>query len=102
MARESHWLGRIAEGAEAEHEAFVAGLGAPEVERALRANGVTAYRVEQAGDRIHVDFTVKDPPDAIRFLRFKRLWPDFWTWEGSDPAAFPGGATRFTWERADE
>ncbi len=103
MEREAHWLGRVAPGAEAEHEAFVARLGSAEVERALCATGVTRYTLTQSGDRLHVRFSTRTPPDAVKLLRFKRLWPDFWQWEGADPGGFPADAvTRFAWQRPAE
>ena len=101
--REQHWLGRLLPDSEAAHEAFVAGLTAPEVERALRANGLLRYQLAQSGDRLHVTFAARTPPDGVRFLRFHRLWPDIWEWSGSDPAEFPADATiRFAWTRPDD
>ena len=97
--RESRWVGRVAPGAEAEHAAFVAGLEAPEVERAFRANGVTRYELIQAGDRLQVVFRARSPADAVKFLRYKRLWPEFWVWESADAEHFPAGETRFLWAR---
>ena len=97
----AHWVGRVLADQAAAHEQFVASLATPEAERGFRSTGVISYELAQRDDHLHVTFQTKSPPDTIKFLRLKRLWPDFWIWESSEAVDFGSDAIRFSWRRPD-
>jgi hypothetical protein len=85
------WLGRLAEGGEADLERFVAELRRPETIRRLRENyHLTAYRLEARGDRLRVTFSGETPPALANFLKAHRLWPGSWRYEGRGAPVAPG------------
>ena len=89
------WLGRLATGAEAEQEAFLAELRQPATRRRLRANyHLTAYRLEAEGDKLRVTFSGESPAALANFLKAHRLWPTFWQYEGRGQVEPPGAGGR--------
>jgi hypothetical protein len=85
------WLGRLADGAEAELEGFLAMLRQPETIRRLRDNyHLTAYRLERRGDRLRVSFGGDTPAALATFLKAHRLWPNSWQYEGRGEVVPPG------------
>jgi hypothetical protein len=89
------WLGRLAEGATAEQEQFLATLRDPATRRRLRENyHLTAYRLEADGDQLRVTFSGETPAALANFLKAHRLWPSFWRYEGRGSVEPPGLAGR--------
>ena len=89
------WLGRLAEGAEAEQERFLATLRDPATRRRLRENyHLTGYRLEADGDRLRVTFSGESPAALANFLKAHRLWPSFWQYEGVGQVEPPGHGGR--------
>jgi hypothetical protein len=85
------WVGRLAPGAEAEQERFLAELRRPETLRRLRENyHLTAYRLEAEGDHLRVTFGGETPAALANFLKAHRLWPSFWQYEGRGEVEPPG------------
>ena len=93
------WLGRLAPGAEAEQEQFLAQLREPATRRRLRENyHLTGYRLEADGDRLRVTFSGETPAALANFLKAHRLWPSFWQYEGPgqpEPAGQAGRTVLF-------
>jgi len=89
------WLGRLAAGAEADQEGFLAELRQPETIRRLRENyHLTTYRLESEGDRLRVTFGGETPAALANFLKAHRLWPSFWEYEGRGEVEPPGQGGR--------
>ena len=89
------WLGRLAPGAEAEQEQFLAELHDPATIRRLRENyHLTGYRLEAAGDQLRVTFSGETPAALANFLKAHRLWPSFWQYEGRGQEEPPGQGGR--------
>jgi hypothetical protein len=85
------WLGRLAEGAGADQEQFLATLRDPATRRRLRENyHLTAYRVEANGDQLRVTFSGETPAALANFLKAHRLWPSFWHYQGRGEVEPPG------------
>jgi hypothetical protein len=85
------WLGRLADGAEAEFDSFLAMLRQPETTRRLRENyHLTEYRLERRGDRLRVTFAGDTPAALANFLKAHRLWPNSWQYEGRGEVVLPG------------
>jgi hypothetical protein len=93
------WLGRLADGAEAEQERFLATLRDPATRRRLRENyHLTAYRLEADGDQLRVTFSGETPAALANFLKAHRLWPSFWRYEARgqvEPAGHAGRTVLF-------
>ncbi len=89
------WLGRLAPGATAQQERFLAELRQPDTRRRLRENyHLTGYRIEADGDRLRVTFSGETPAALANFLKAHRLWPSFWQYEGRGEVEPPGAAGR--------
>ncbi len=85
------WLGRLAPGAAAEQERFLAELRRPDTIRRFRENyHLTGYRLEAAGDRLRVTFSGATPAALANFLKAHRYWPSFWQYEGRGTIEPPG------------
>src|SRR6266567_3462484 len=80
------WTGQVAAGAEADHEQFVRWLTSPQGEGLLARSLLTEYRLAEHKGRVTVTFAAPEPPPIIRFLRNRRFWPDFWSFESADDA----------------
>ena len=48
---------------------------------------LTEYRVDQEGDGVKVTMTATEPTGLVRFLRFDRMWPEFWEFVRADRPA---------------
>ena len=94
------WSGRIAAGAEADHERFVASLHTPEIADLLRRTNLTEYTLYQDGTDLDVVFKAERPSITAGFLRNRKLWPQFW--EFVQPGEIAGQEQRpvvFRWTR---
>ena len=69
------------DGAEAEHEQFVAELRTPDTATLLGKYSLTAYALYQNGNQLEVVFKSEKPTIIPGFLRNKRMWPSFWEFE---------------------
>jgi hypothetical protein len=98
------WLGRLAEGAEAEQQQFLATLRDPATRQRLRENyHLTGYRLEADGNQLRVTFSGESPAALANFLKAHRLWPSFWHYEGRGAVEPPGHAGRTVlFDLADE
>lgn len=78
------WIGRVREGSDPEHEAFVAWLKSDAGAELFRRRRLTDYRLVQAGRTVTVVFKAPhtgDPRLMIDFLRYPQAWPEFWEFE---------------------
>jgi hypothetical protein len=98
------WLGRLAGGAEAEREDFLATLRDPATRRRLRENyHLTGCRLEADGDHLRIIFSGESPAALANFLKAHRLWPSYWCYEGRGAIEPPGHAgRRVLFDLADE
>ncbi len=97
------WLGRLAPGAEAEQERFLAVLRDAATRRRLRENyRLTSYRLEADGDALRVTFSGETPAALANFLKAHRLWPSFWRYEGRGQVEPPGASGRVVLFDLDE
>ena len=89
------WLGRLAPGAEAEQERFLAEQRQPATARRLRENyHLTGNRLEAERERLRVTFSGESPAALANFLKAHRLWPSFWQYEGRGQVEPPGQGGR--------
>lgn len=100
------WLGRVAPGKEAEHEAFVAWLRSGEAQSQFARYLLTGYSLYQADDRLKVVMRAEEPLAFIRFLRNARMWPSCWEFVAAGRGDHPGpdlseehGQVRVDWRR---
>jgi hypothetical protein len=101
------WLGRVQPGQEGTHERFVTWLNSPEAQALIARFPLVEYRLEQQGDAVRVTMAATEPTGLVRFLRFDRLWPDFWAFVRADRPTGPntcepeaGWDLRARWVRA--
>jgi hypothetical protein len=88
-------LGRLAPGAEAEQERFLAELRQPATARRLRENDhLTGYRLEAEGDRLRITFGGESPAALANFLKAHRVLLSFWQYEGRGQVEPPGQGGR--------
>lgn len=72
------WLGCVVEGHASAHEDYVSWLCTDEAATQFAKYGLTGYSLMQHGDLLKVIMRAEEPLAVIRFLRNKRMWPDFW------------------------
>jgi hypothetical protein len=75
------WIGKVAAGHEADHSHFVEWLNSCEAHELFRRRRLTEYQLSEADGTVTVVFRAPrtgDPRIMIDFLRYPRLWPDFW------------------------
>ncbi|MFN8523103.1 MAG: hypothetical protein U0821_08360 [Chloroflexota bacterium] len=100
MERSRVWRGRVAAGRTADHEQHSAWLATDEAAAQFAKYLLTGYRLEQRGEEIAITMSATEPPAIIRFLRFDRMWPDFWEHQSTDPLEGPGLRVLVSWRRA--
>ncbi|MCC7103769.1 MAG: hypothetical protein IT307_01385 [Chloroflexi bacterium] len=79
------WNGRILDGTDATHEAFVDWLRSGEGQRLLSRTLLSAYRLARDGGRITVTLSAMEPTSIIKFLRDPRVWTGAWEFVSADP-----------------
>jgi hypothetical protein len=95
------WSGRIAAGAEDQHNRFVASLRTLEGAQLLQRCNLTEYAIYQQGSDLEVVFKAARPSITAGFLRNRRLWPSFWNFiRPGDDEAVQGRDALFHWTRA--
>lgn len=104
------WVGRVAEGRDAEHRAFLDWLRSGEAEEVFRRRRLTEYRLVEEAGQVRVLFRAPrtgDPRIMIDFLRYPGLWPEYWQFERSGQPADAAqidtagpDETRVHWRRA--
>lgn len=101
------WVGRVADGHEAEHQRFVEWLNSAEAHEIFRRRRLTEYQLTEQDGMVTVVFKAPqtgDPRIMIEFLRYPGLWPDYWQFvrggrtEDQPP---PTGTLQVHWRRAD-
>jgi hypothetical protein len=102
------WIGRVAEGSEAEHARFVEWLNGPEAQEIFRRRRLTEYSLTEQDGTITVVLKAPhtgDPRIMIDFLRYPGLWPDYWQFlrggqaEDQPPQGTPPSAVKVHWRR---
>ena len=96
------WRGRVNPEHREELEEFVAWLGTDEARVQYAKFLLNGYSLAQQGDDLTVTMTASEPPPIIRFLRNRRMWPDYWEYisAGSGAPDVPDEAVRVRWQRA--
>ncbi len=99
MERARVWKGAIRPGSQGEHEQFVAWLGSSEAAVQYAKFFLTGYTLAQDGDELTVVLKAEDPVAVIRFLRNRRMWPEFWEFRANDPSGAepPAEQVRVRW-----
>ena len=103
MPREfvGRWSGRVQAGAEKQHDEFVSALRTPDTAELLGKYTLTDYAMYQRDDEIEVIFKSEKPSIIAGFLKNKRMWPDYWEFEGPGQADVPADKSLvFRWTRA--
>jgi hypothetical protein len=94
------WSGRVQSGAEPQHDDFVKMLRTPESAELLGKYSLTEYAMYQKGNDLEVIFKSEKPPIIAGFLKNKRMWPDYWEFEGPGEADVPADKPLvFRWTR---
>jgi len=100
------WLGRLVPGHLDEHEALIAWLNSDEAHAVLARYPLVEYRLEQRGDALKITMSATEPTGMIRFLRWDRVWPPYWEYQGGGRPRMPlpspaslGDALRVYWRR---
>jgi hypothetical protein len=102
------WVGRVANGFEADHARFVEWLNGPEAESIFRRRRLTEYELTEENGTVTVVFKAPrtgDPRIMIDFLRYPGLWPDFWEFvrggraEDEAVPSPPPSAVKVHWRR---
>jgi hypothetical protein len=95
------WIGRVANGREAEHARFVEWLNGPEAASIFRRRRLTEYTLSEDHGTVTVVFKAPhtgDPRLLIDFLRYPGVWPEFWQFErSSTTAAEAAGEVKVRW-----
>ena len=94
------WRGAIRVAERAQHDLFVQRLRTPEGSDLLRRCGLTYYALFEIGNDLRVIFRSEKPSIIAGFLRNKRMWPEYWEFEGADGDPQEAEAPAFQWERA--
>ncbi len=101
------WIGRLADGHQAEHAKFVEWLNGPEAESIFRRRRLNEYLLTQGDDgELTVVFRAPhtgDPRIMIDFLRYPGLWPDYWEFVrggGADDAPAQPTNVKVHWRRS--
>ena len=102
MPREfvGRWAGRIQEGARQQHDEFVSMLRTPESAELLGKYSLTEYALYQRDGELEVIFKSEKPSIIAGFLKNKRMWPDYWEFEGPGESDVPAdNPLVFRWTR---
>jgi hypothetical protein len=65
----------------------------------LRRCSLTYYALYQRGQTLDVLFRSDKPSIIAGFLRNRRMWPDFWEFEGPGDGSEPGVTPEVEWQR---
>ena len=95
------WRGAVKPEARPEHERFVEWLRSKEASAQYEKYFLTQYTLSQQGDELIVTMAAEEPPVFIRFLRNRRMWPDFWEFHSAERpgAGFADETVRVRWRR---
>jgi hypothetical protein len=101
------WIGRVANGREADHARFVEWLNGAEAESIFRRRRLTEYLLSDTDGTVTVVFKAPrtgDPRIMIDFLRYPGIWPDYWEFEraGRPPDEVPTEGLKVHWRRTPE
>ena len=92
------WRGSLRTGSELEHEAFVRWLESADGADLLGRCNLVYYALYEALPKLRIVFRSNRPSIITGFLRNKRMWPDYWEFEGSaDAGDFVNDTPRFQW-----
>src|SRR6266511_3149794 len=102
MERTRVWRGRVRPDARDEHVRFVPWLGSGEAAVQFAKYFLAGYTLAQRGDELTVTLAAEEPLAFIRFLRNRRMWPEYWEYLGAEPSgdAEQEGDVRVRWRRA--